>query len=319
MSVRMLRLAKLACLAVALVATGAMVAVDQADARSGRGGGYGSRGTKTYQAPPTTSTAPTQAKPVERSMTQPGQAGPAAGGVRNATQPVAQASRFGTFKSMLLGGLIGGALASFLGAGALASVLGFLLQALIIGGLVALAISFFRSRSQPSVATATAGAGPTPANQAKAAHRSSLGVQGSSSPVLNLGQDDFNAFERLLGQIQTAYGRADINALGDHVTPEMLSYFAAELDQDAKNGVRNELGQPKLLQGDLSESWREASGEWATVAMRYALTDAIVEKSSGKVVGGSQTEPQEVTEVWTFRRPHGATPAQWELSAIQQV
>jgi len=315
--VRMDRMIKMAILALGLVATGAMVVVDQADARSGRGGGFGSRGTKTYQAPPTTSTAPTQAKPVERSMTQPGQATTAAGGVRNATQPVAQASRFGMFKSMLLGGLIGGVLASVLGAGTLASVLGFLLQALIIGGLVALAISFFRSRSQPATATATAG--PAPANPANANYRSALGPQGSSSPVLTLAQDDFNAFERLLGEIQTAYGRADVNTLGNLVTPEMLSYFAAELDQDAKNGVRNEVGQPKLLQGDLSESWREASGEWATVAMRYALTDATVEKATGKVVSGSRTEPQEVTEVWTFRRPHGGTPAQWELSAIQQV
>lgn len=313
------RLIKMAVLAVGLVATGAMVVVDQADARSGRGGGFGSRGTKTYQAPPTTSTAPTQAKPVERSMTQPGQTATAPGGVRNATQPVAQASRFGMVKSMLLGGLIGGVLASVLGAGTLASVLGFLLQALIIGGLVALLISFIRGRGQPATAAATAGAGPNPANAANANYRSSLGPQGSSSPVLTLGQDDFNAFERLLGEIQSAYGRGDVNALGDRVTPEMLSYFAAELDQDAKNGVRNEVGQPKLLQGDLSESWREASGEWATVAMRYALTDAVVERATGRVVSGSRTEPQEVTEVWTFRRPHGATPAQWELSAIQQV
>ncbi|MFM9938370.1 MAG: Tim44 domain-containing protein [Hyphomicrobiaceae bacterium] len=318
MAVRTMRWIKLAFLGLGLAATGAMVTVDYADARAGRGGGGGTRGTRTYEAPPTTRTAPTPAKPVERSMTQPGQPGAAAGPVRNATQPAAQASRFGTMKSMLLGGLIGGMLASVLGTGALANVLGFMLQALLIGGLIYLAISFFRSRGQPKPALATASAGPAPQTPT-AYQRSSMTMPGGGSPVLNLTGDDFSAFERLLGHVQGAYGRADIQALGDHTTPEMLSYFAGELDQDAKRGVRNELGQPKLLQGDLSEAWREPSGEWATVAMRYALTDAVVETATGKVVSGSRTEPQEVTEIWTFRRAHGGTPANWELSAIQQV
>ncbi len=303
------------CVALALVATGALM-LDQADARGGRGGGTGTRGERTYQAPKTTPTAPNQAKPIERSMTQPG-----AAAATRTVAPAAQASRFGTMKSLLLGGLIGGMLASFLGAGALASVMGFLLQALLIGGLVYLVIALIRSRRSPTLATATAGATPVAKPQdANVYQRASNTMPGgNASPVLDLHQNDFNAFERVLGDVQSAYGRADINALGDLVTPEMLSYFAAELDQDRKRGQRNEVGSPKLLQGDLSEAWREASGEWATVAMRYSLTDAVIEAATGRVVSGSRTEPQEVTEVWTFRRPHGAGPDKWELSAIQQV
>jgi predicted lipid-binding transport protein (Tim44 family) len=98
----------------------------------------------------------------------------------------------------------------------------------------------------------------------------------------------------------------------------MLSYFAGELDANAKEGLRFEVSEPKLLQGDLAEAWREADGEYATVAMRYAMIDATVD-ASGRVVSGSREEPQEVTEVWTFRRPIGGTAAQWELSAIQQT
>jgi predicted lipid-binding transport protein (Tim44 family) len=45
--------------------------------------------------------------------------------------------------------------------------------------------------------------------------------------------------------------------------------------------------------------------------------DATVD-GSGRVVSGSWTAPQEVTEIWTFRRPQGGTARQWELSAIQQ-
>ena len=99
----------------------------------------------------------------------------------------------------------------------------------------------------------------------------------------------------------------------------MLSQIEEELDANARRGLRNEIGDPKLLQGDLSEAWREASGEYATVAMRYALTDAMVETASGRVVSGSTTQPEEVTEVWTFRRPRGGTARDWKLSAIQQA
>jgi hypothetical protein len=47
------------------------VAVVDADARSRVS--FGSRGSKTFTAPPTTQTAPNQARPVERTMAQPSQ------------------------------------------------------------------------------------------------------------------------------------------------------------------------------------------------------------------------------------------------------
>ncbi len=315
----MRRWLRLACVVSAFAATGALM-VDQADARGGRGGNIGSRGTRTYQPPATTPTAPSQAKPMERSMTQPGNPA-AATATRNAgVQPAAQTARPGLMRNLLLGGLIGAGLATVFGAGALANVLGFALQMLLFGGLIYLAVAFFRSRSQANrPATAMAGPGVSPDRMDRAVQRSATSAPGSSSPVLSLHQADFDAFERLLAEIQLAYGRADLNALGDRMTPEMLSYLARDLDDDAKRGVRNELGQPKLLQGDLSESWRDQSGEWATVAMRYALTDVTVEVATGKVVEGSRTEPQEVTEIWTFRRRNGAGSDAWELSGIQQA
>ena len=74
-----------------------------------------------------------------------------------------------------------------------------------------------------------------------------------------------------------------------------------------------------LLQGDLSEAWREVGGEYATVAMRYAIVDVMVDRATGRVVSGDCSAPQEVTEVWTFRRDPGAAARSWQLSAIQQV
>lgn len=314
----MSRLARLSA-AAALVAAPFVVAIDSADARGGRGGSIGSRGGKTHTAPPATNTAPGQAAPINRSITQPGQtaAAPRAGTTAAAAQ---QTSRFGGMKGLLLGGLIGAGLASFLGAGALASVLGFMLQMLLIGGIIMLIVAFFRNRAanRPAMATAQAGAAPA-ARQDNAAYRATPAGLGSGAAAVNLAQEDFNTFERLLGEVQNAYGQNDIDGLGQRVTPEMLSYFAHELDENAKNGVINDVSDAKLLQGDLAESWHEPGVEYATVAMRYSLLDATVEARTGKVVSGSKTEPQEVSEIWTFRRRTGGKPDQWELSAIQQA
>ena len=304
---------------VAAAALGLMA--DLADARVGGGRSFGSRGGKTFTAPPSTNTAPKPAAPMERSMTQPGKS-TTAQGAQSAPTAAAQPSRFGGWRGLLLGGLIGAGLAGLFGMGALANVLGFLLQAALIAGLVYLAylaFLFFRNRSsQPALATATASSAGGRPNQ-NASYRNGALLGGGAASAVSIGQDDYDAFERLLGDIQTAYGRNDLDALGDRATPEMLSYFAEELAGDTKRGVRNEVSGAKLLQGDLAEAWSEPDGDYATVAMRYSLIDATVEAASGRVVSGSRTEPQEVTEVWTFRRPLNGTPRQWELSAIQQA
>jgi predicted lipid-binding transport protein (Tim44 family) len=75
----------------------------------------------------------------------------------------------------------------------------------------------------------------------------------------------------------------------------------------------------KLLQGDLSEAWREGGSDYATVAMRFSLVDATVDRASGKVVSGDRTHPTEATELWTFRRDDRARADGWQLSAIQQA
>lgn len=291
-----------------------------ADARPGSGGSVGSRGAKTFTAPPATNTAPGTATPMQKSITQPGQPGmvkPGAPTAATAAAATAQAARPSLMRNLLLGGLMGAGLAMLFGSGAFASVAGFILQTLLIGGLIALAVMFFRRRfGTPSLATASPVVGNArlqPANF----NRQGTGL-GSAEPALVLNDADFGSFERLLGDIQLAYGNSDLKALETRTTSEMLSYFAHELDANRRKGVRNELGVPKLLQGDLSEAWREANDEYATVAMRYALTDTTIDIASGNVIGGSRTEPQQVVELWTFRRSRNASPNAWELSAIQQ-
>jgi predicted lipid-binding transport protein (Tim44 family) len=118
----------------------------------------------------------------------------------------------------------------------------------------------------------------------------------------------------LLTDVQTAYSAEDLSALRGKATPEMVSYFAEELADNASRGVINQVTDVKLLQGDLSEAWVEDGHEYATVAMHFGLVDTTVERASGRTVEGGQ--PSEVTELWTFMRTRSGT---WLLSAIQQA
>jgi predicted lipid-binding transport protein (Tim44 family) len=125
--------------------------------------------------------------------------------------------------------------------------------------------------------------------------------------------EDFNAFERLLGDVQAAYSAEDLGRLRAYATPEMVSYFAEELAANSSKGVVNRVSDVKLLQGDLAEAWREGDTDYVTVAMRFALNDQTVDRASGRVIEGG---PEEATEVWTFMRVRGGN---WLLSAIQQA
>jgi predicted lipid-binding transport protein (Tim44 family) len=230
-----------------------------------------------------------------------------------------QTSRFGGWRGLLMGGLIAAGLASIFGIGVLASVLGFVLQFALIAAAAYFVVAFLRNRNQPGLRPAYArGAGQAPRDEVRAPQ--SFDSNGSTAPsTLAIGQADLDTFEKLLGDIQTAYGREDIEQLGEKTTPEMLSYFSQDLAENTKQGVHNEVSDVKLLQGDLSEAWRENGSEYATVAMRFSLIDAMVDRANGRVVSGDRTRPTEATELWTFRRDDRARPDGWQLSAIQQA
>ena len=138
---------------------------------------------------------------------------------------------------------------------------------------------------------------------------------GSGSAPLEIVPADYEAFERLLGEIQAAWSSEDVARLRTLASPEMVSYFTGDLEANKARNQVNRTSDVKLLQGDLAEAWREGDTDYASVAMRFSLVDKTIDRSSGRVVEGSD-QPTEVTEVWTFVRPRGAS---WELSAIQQV
>jgi len=308
------------------VAVPLAITISAADARVGGGGSSGSRGSRTYSAPPSTTTAPNAAQPMNRTFTQPGT--PSVG-----APAAAGAAKGGFFnRPGMMGGMLGGLAMGFLGAGlfgmltggglfsglgGISSIIGLLLQVGLIIIVVRLAMSWWQRRHTPASAYAT---GPAPAAEgpgAQTSFRSGLSGfgLGSNQPALEIQPADYEAFERLLGEVQAAWSNEDVAKLHTLATPEMVSYFSKDLEENKARNDVNKVTDVKLLQGDLAEAWRESETDFASVAMRFSLVDKTLERGTGRVVAGSDT-PIEATEVWTFARRRGAD---WELSAIQQA
>lgn len=292
-----------------------VVAVSSADARVGGGFGSGSRGTRTFAPPPSTSTAPGGAQPFNRTFTQPGSPGmgaqtPGGGGFFNRPgRGLLGGLAAGFLGAGLLGMLFGGGM--FGGLGGLSSIFGLILQIGLIIIVVRLAMSWWQRRQgAPAYAGPAAGAG------ASSSFRNATGFGlGSGTAPPEILPADYEAFERLLGDIQAAWSNEDVAKLHTMATPEMVSYFTKDLEANRARNVVNKVSGTKLLQGDLAEAWREGDTDYASVAMRFSLIDKTVDRTSGRLVEGSE-QPSEVIEVWTFLRPRGGN---WELSAIQQT
>jgi predicted lipid-binding transport protein (Tim44 family) len=326
-------------LAAALVFAGSA-----AEARVGRGGSsLGSRGARTWSAPPSTNTAPGSASPIQRSQV-PNQ-GPTVNRPGMPAPNVAQPRRFG-FGTGLMAGLFGAGLFGLLmgngflgGLGGLGSFLGLLLQIGLIVLLVRFAMNWFRRRQPAHQGVGGQGyARSMPGNAPHAGPRpggigglggalggslgGALGGMGQGSrprpgvrDEIGIAERDYAAFEKALTEVQESYSRGDVANLWTLATPEMAGYIQEELNDNASRGLHNTVSNVRLLQGDLSEAWREDGTDYATVAMRYALIDVMTDKATGRVVEGDPAHPAEVTEIWTFRRDQGGP---WKLSAIQQ-
>jgi predicted lipid-binding transport protein (Tim44 family) len=327
-----------------MVAFGAAIAavvliVADLEARPSGGSSSGSRGSRTFSAPPATKTAPTTAAPIQRTVTQPA-APTTAAGQAQARPPAASPGFFN--RPGLLGGLAAGFLGAGLigmlmgngllgGLGGIASMLGLMLQIAVVAGVALLIWKWWQRRQGLATAggpslrdnvSALREQGPVENSNNRPSMLGGLGLgalgggggNGAFAKVA-IGPKDYDDFERLLSEVSLAYGAEDREKLRTLVTPEMHGYFSEQIDDSVNRGLANKISGLQLLQGDLAEAWREDDAEYATVAMKYSIVDATVERTTGRVVEGSTT-PQEVTELWTFLRMRGSG---WVLSAIQQT
>jgi predicted lipid-binding transport protein (Tim44 family) len=319
---------RLTALFATLVMAFSMVAVDTAEAR--RGGSFGGRGTRTEMSVPATKTSPNATTGVQRTMTDSNAARnntAGAAGAANAARP----GLFGGFGGALLGGMLFGGLFGMMfgyGFGGAAGLLGLLFQVALIGGIIWF---FMRRRQQPAMAGANANANANRNNNyfrfeapnlgANAGRAQSAGPRSAASEragkrdEIGITDADLGTFQSRLADLQDAYSREDYAALRRITTPEAMGYLAEELGENASRGVRNEVYDVSLLEGDVAEAWREGNDEYATIAMRYESRDITRDRSTGAIVAG-EDRVTETTEIWTFvRRNRG----EWLVSAIQEA
>jgi predicted lipid-binding transport protein (Tim44 family) len=317
-----------------------------ADAR--RGGSFGSRGSRTYYAPAPTYSSPRYVAPVQRSMTAP-PAGYSPGYAPRPAPAYGYNNGMNGYRPNFRPGFGGGLLAGLATGGLIGAMMGHgfggygygggwggggmgafatLFQLALLGLAIWFVVGLFRRRNagpQPLAYGAAYDAGPaydpTPAPGAPwgAAPGSPWGGAGpvGGAPIeIPITPADQQAFERLLIEVQDAFGREDYAGLRERTTPEVMSYLAEELSDNATHGRRNEVSRTRLLRSDVSEAWREGDADYATVALDYESVDLMRDRQTGQVVQGDASTPSRTTELWTFVR-HAGGP--WKLSAIQET
>jgi predicted lipid-binding transport protein (Tim44 family) len=139
-----------------------------------------------------------------------------------------------------------------------------------------------------------------------------------ASPVSAADQDKF---KQILGDVQAAWSKQDLDALKRLTTPEMLHYFSTALSENVSREVENHIEDLRVLSIEINESWTEEATDYVTALLRWTARDYTVSLSkqrgeAGYVVEGNEQTPTEVSEAWTFLRYRGG---KWLLSAIQQV
>ena len=282
-----------------------------ADARAGSGFSMGSRGSRTFSMPAPTRTSPYGAAPFDRSMSS--RAAPFGG--------MSQGMRGHPLAAGLLGGLVGAGIGGmlfghgFMGGGmGLGGMLGLLLQI----ALIVFAVRWLLRRFAGAGARGMAGVAPAALSNGgyrQPNARTMSGGWGGNAPPLAIAAPDYRQFEQTLRDVQSAWTRSDVPGLQRLATPEMVRYFAEQLQDQSRRGVRNAVSDVRLERGDLSEAWSEGGRDYATVAMRYALLDDRRHHRRRRRPG-RPSERVSVGELWTFVRVPGGN---WALSAIQQA
>ena len=315
-------------------------------AKAGKGSSLGSRGSRTADrpiertiTPPPPASAPARPAVEQAPLAAPGAAQPMynPGAVRQpgmaaqpgmGAMPQAQPSFFQRNPMMagVLGGLVGAGIGSMLfgnspalaaasEAAPGASAFGMLMQLALIGGLAWLAFRLFRRRAQPQP--------QAQGYDAAAAYHREAPVMGQAAPAAPRVEKEFEVshadqeeFSRIIDGVQRAWSDGNPVALRQLATPEVVGWMGEDQARDQSRGVRNIMEDVQLLKGDVTESWRDQSLEYATAVITFSAKDYVVRIADNQVVEGDAVNPVETTEAWTFVRSPGG---KWLLSAIEQI
>jgi len=300
----------------AIFALSQVILEKYAEARAGGGRSGGFRGSRSYQAParPTQPTSPRrEAAPPPQ---QPSPYTPASGGFMRG---LGTAILGGFLGSMLFSGIANAGFGGFGGSG-----FG-LIEILLIAGLAYFVFKKFRSPavisglgSMPYQDTRTAtDYAPTRAPEPMPASNN-IDYRSLTTMDRTFDPDRFiKTAQDLFFKIQGAWNKQDTTTLSSLCGSELMQSWSEELSQQRARGQQNRMENIALRESEITEAWTENGADFITVRLHANLLDYTVDARSATVVSGSNTDPVEFEEYWTFSRSVG--PNTWRLMAVQQA
>ena len=308
---------KIMCVfAVALLFLCSVLATDSL-ARVGGGFSSGMRGSRSYSSP-----APSRQMGPSRPSQSPYQPGSSSFGGG------------GFFRSMM-GGMAGGFLGSMLFRGLGFGGGGFgggggvgLFEIILLALILYLVYRFVKRRREQADAGAyyqssSAGA-PIYQQYAEPVYAPGGQQMDTETGLRYISQTDRSFDEARFGEtcmdtffkIQGAWANRDMASVREMLTDEMWRTLQKDAEKLKREKKINKLDNIAVRSTDISEAWQESGKDYITVRFYANLLDYTVDEATGRVVGGSKTDPVKFEEYWTFTRPVGPNP--WQLSAITQ-
>lgn len=299
-----------------------------AEARAGGGRSGGFRGSRSSQAPSRATNPTSQPRRDATPAQQPASMMPQSGGFMRG---LGTAVLGGFLGSMLFSGLAGATGLGGMGGGMGGSGFG-MIEILLFAGLAYFLYRKFKASRTPALATNGGGSmqyqdtsyqapapmgytGGAPVQESLPNHtdyRSLTMMDPSFNPdtFLKTAQDSFF-------KIQGAWNKQDVTALRNLCGGELMKSWEQEIAQLKQRGQKNRMDNIALRDSEITEVWTENGEDFITLRLHANLLDFTVDEKSGNVVSGSDSEPVEFEEFWTFSRPVG--PNAWKLTAVQQA
>jgi predicted lipid-binding transport protein (Tim44 family) len=287
-----------------------------AEARAGGGRSGGSRGSRSFQAP-SRQAQPSPSQP-RRDAVPPQQPGPMAPQPGGFMRGIGTAILGGFLGSMLFSGLAHAGIGGFGGSGfgmieiLLLAGAGYFLYRKFRSPAVATGYGTMQSQNTRDYAPQYAPVEEAPAVANAIDYRSLTLMDRSFDPdgFLKTAQDKFF-------KVQGAWNKQDTAALNVLCGTELMNTWEQEIEKLRARGQQNKMENIALRHSEITEAWTENGEDYITVRLLANLLDYTVDAKNGAVVDGSNAEPVEFEEYWTFTRPVG--PNAWKLNAVQQA
>jgi predicted lipid-binding transport protein (Tim44 family) len=302
----------------AFVGLSQIILESYAEARAGGGRSGGFRGSRSYSSP-ARPTQPTQPRREATPSQQPSPMAPQSGGFMRG---LGTAVLGGFLGSMLFSGLAHGfgGLGGFGGSGfgmieiLLLAGLGYFLYRKFVSPAAATGYGSMQYQNTQPYTQYDPPSSPAPeaSSNNQVDYRSLTMMDRSFNPdqFLKTAQDIFF-------KVQGAWNKQDTNTLKALCGSELMKTWEDELTSLRARGQQNKMENIALRESEITEVWTENGEDYITVRLLANLLDYNVDAKTGAVVSGSNSDPIQFEEYWTFSRPVG--PNAWKLSAVQQA